>query len=162
MPTLETSRWDVTLDDEVVPLFLPLQWAQAHSLAGMRPSLEKYALSAAEFDLLATLRNAEVPHTLTPSQLLARMVLTSGGLSKVMAQLETRGLIRRLQSAQDLRIKPVQLSAAGRALIETAMVETVAATRAWLRATLRPEALGQLTALLAKLAESGADEEKSA
>jgi DNA-binding MarR family transcriptional regulator len=70
-----------------------------------------------------------------------------------------------LQSAQDWRIKPVQLSAAGRALIETAMVETVAATRAWLRATLRPEALGQLTALLAKLAklaESGADEEKSA
>ncbi|MEN9984509.1 MAG: hypothetical protein RI925_11 [Pseudomonadota bacterium] len=162
MPTLDSSRWDVTLDVDVVPLFLQLQWAQARSLAGMRPSLEKYALSEAEFDLLATLRNAEVPHTLTPSQLLARMVLTSGGLSKVMAQLETRGLIRRLQSAQDLRIKPVQLSAAGRALIETAMVETVAATRAWLRATLRPEALGQLTTLLAKLAESGADEKKSA
>lgn len=155
MPTLETSRWDVTLDCEVVPLFLQLQWAQARSLASMRPSLEKYALSEAEFDLLATLRNAEAPHTLTPSQLLARMVLTSGGLSKVMAQLEVRGLIRRLQSAQDLRVKPVRLSAAGRALIETAMAETVASTGAWLRAALCPEEMHQLTGLLARLAETG-------
>ena len=54
-----------------------------------------------------------------------------------------------------LRATGTTASAAGRALIETAMAETVASTGAWLRAALCPEEIHQLTGLLARLAETG-------
>ena len=114
--------------------------------------LIKYGVSFAEFDLLATLRNAEPEHTLTPSELLTHMLLTSGGLSKVMAQLESRGLIVRLCRHDDRRVKPVRLTRAGRALIEQAMAEAVSATADWLHTALQDEELAQLTRLLERLA----------
>ena len=51
--------WDVSLDPHTVPVFLWLQWAHRRSLQPMQPTLARHALSSAEFDLLATLRNAE-------------------------------------------------------------------------------------------------------
>lgn len=60
--------WDVSLDPHTVPVFLWLQWAHRRSLQPMQPTLARHALSSAEFDLLATLRNAEPDYTLTPGQ----------------------------------------------------------------------------------------------
>ena len=113
MNSLHHHPWDVSLDPHTVPVFLWLQWAHRRSLQPMQPALARYGLSSAEFDLLATLRNAEPDYTLTPSQLLEQMLLTSGGLSKVMAQLEARGLIARLCRDDDRRIKPVRLTTDG-------------------------------------------------
>lgn len=154
MNSLHHHPWDVSLDPHTVPVFLWLQWAHRRSLQPMQPALVRYGLSSAEFDLLATLRNAEPDYTLTPSQLLAQMLLTSGGLSKVMAQLETRGLIARLCRDDDRRIKPVRLTADGQALIEQAMAETVANAGEWLRGALRADELTQLTGLLRRLAKA--------
>ncbi len=154
MNSLHPHPWDVSLDPHTVPVFLWLQWAHRRSLQPMQPALARYGLSSAEFDLLATLRNAEPDYTLTPSQLLAQMLLTSGGLSKVMAQLETRGLIARLCRDDDRRIKPVRLTADGQALIEQAMAETVANAGEWLRGALRADELTQLTGLLRRLAKA--------
>ena len=154
MNSLHHHPWDVSLDPHTVPVFLWLQWAHRRSLQPMQPALARYELSSAEFDLLATLRNAEPDYTLTPSQLLAQMLLTSGGLSKVMAQLETRGLIARLCRDDDRRIKPVRLTADGQALIEQAMAETVANAGEWLRGALRADELTQLTGLLRRLAKA--------
>lgn len=156
MHNMQHHLWDVSLDPEIVPVFLWLQWAQLRSLQPMQPVLARHGLSPAEFDLLATLRNAEPGHTLTPSQLLERMLLTSGGLSKVMAQLEARGLLARLCRDDDRRIKPVRLTAAGQALIEQAMGEAVANAGAWLHSVLSDEQCVQLTALLARLAQADA------
>ena len=154
MNSLHHHPWDASLDPHTVPVFLWLQWAHRRSLQPMQPALARYGLSSAEFDLLATLRNAEPDYTLTPSQLLAQMLLTSGGLSKVMAQLETRGLIARLCRDDDRRIKPVRLTADGQALIEQAMAETVANAGEWLRGALRADELTQLTGLLRRLAKA--------
>ncbi|MEQ6290432.1 MarR family winged helix-turn-helix transcriptional regulator [Vogesella sp. GCM10023246] len=150
---MHNHQWDSALDPHTVPLFLQLQWAQAQSLRTMRPMLEKFALSAVEFDVLATLRNAPAPHQLTPSAIQAGVVITSGGLTKVLLQLEARGLVTRQQQEHDLRLKPVCLSDSGRQLIESAMTETVANTGQWLRDRLSAAEISQLTQLLARLAD---------
>lgn len=150
---MDSHQWDSSFDPQTVQLFLQLQWAQAQSLQTMRPMLEKFALSAVEFDVLATLRNAPAPHQMTPSMIQDAVVISSGGLTKVLLQLETRALVTRRQLADDLRIKPVCLTADGAALVEQAMAETVADTGRWLRQRLDAAEIGQLTALLAKLAQ---------
>lgn len=150
---MDSHQWDSGFDPQTVPLFLQLQWAQAQSLQTMRPMLEKFALSAVEFDVLATLHNAPAPHQMTPSMIQDAVVISSGGLTKVLLQLETRALVTRRQLADDLRIKPVCLTAAGAALVELAMAETVANTGHWLRQRLDAAEISQLTTLLAKLAQ---------
>lgn len=149
---METHQWDTSLDPEIVPLFLALQWAQARSIQPMKPLLARYALSLAEFDVLATLRNAPAPHAMTPKEIQDEVVITSGGLTKVMLQLETRELVSRLQHASDLRIKPVCLTHSGKALIETAMAEMLVASGAWIRQSLTADEIRHLTGLLNKLA----------
>ncbi|HNH16665.1 MarR family transcriptional regulator [Zoogloea sp.] len=151
----DSPRWDHSLDSRVVPLFLALQGARARSLETMRPVLARYGLSLAEFDVLATLRNAPPPHELTPSQLQAEVVITSGGLTKVMLHLEGRGLVLRRQAADDARVKPAALTPAGAAQIEAAMAEVVAATGAWLRAALSDAEMARLQTVLARLAGAG-------
>ena len=90
------------------------------------------------------------------------MLLTSGGLSKVMAQLEARGLIARLCRDDDRRIKPVRLTTDGQALIEQAMADAVALKAgAWLRTALSGEELTQLTGLLQRVAEADVPDENA-
>lgn len=151
---MQSHQWDASLDAEVVPLFLHLQWAQARSLETMRPLLGRHALSVAEFDLLATLRNAAAPHEMTPSQIQNEMVITSGGLTKVMLQLEARGLVERLQLKNDLRVKPIRLTASGTAAIEAAMRDMLDVSGAWVRSALAADEIAQLTRLLARLADA--------
>ncbi len=148
---MDSHQWDSSLDPEISPLFLALQWAHRRSIDVLQPLLLKNSLSAAEFDVLATLRNAPAPHEMTPSQIQQEVVITSGGLTKVMLQLEARGLVKRLQLASDLRVKPVQLTGQGRQKVETAMTEMLGATRAWFKNALDAGEIGQLTTLLGKV-----------
>lgn len=148
---MDSHHWDTSLDQAVVPLFLHLQWAQNRSLEVMRPLLAKHQLSAAEFDVLATLRNAPPAHEMTPSEIQHEVVITSGGLTKVMLQLEARGLVERLQSQKDLRVKPARLTASGKRRIEAAMQAMVNATGAWFRTALSGQEMARLTTLLQAL-----------
>lgn len=149
---MQHHQWDSALDATTVPLFLNLQWAQAASLDTMRPTLQQFGVSMTEFDVLATLRNAPAPHEMTPSAIQDAVVITSGGLTKVMLQLESRGLVTRRQLAHDLRSKPVSLSAEGCQLIEAAMASAVADTAGWLHTRLSAAEITQLSTLLGKLA----------
>ena len=148
---MDTHQWDSSLDPEAVPLFLALQWAQSRSLAALKEPLVKHGVSMAEFDVLATLRNAPAPHEMTPKELQDEVVITSGGLTKVMFQLESRDLVQRLQRELDLRIKPVRLTAKGKTVIEKSMAEMVATTGSWIRESLDAGQIKQLTALLGKI-----------
>ena len=148
---MDTHQWDSSLDPEAVPLFLVLQWAQSRSLAALKEPLVKHGVSMAEFDVLATLRNAPAPHEMTPKELQDEVVITSGGLTKVMFQLESRDLVQRLQRELDLRIKPVRLTSKGKTVIEKSMAEMVATTGSWIRESLDAGQIKQLTALLGKI-----------
>ncbi|UCV05177.1 MarR family winged helix-turn-helix transcriptional regulator [Dechloromonas denitrificans] len=148
---MDSHQWDSSLDPQISPLFLALQWAHRRSIEVIQPLLVENGLSTAEFDVLATLRNAPAPHDMTPSQIQQEVVITSGGLTKVMLQLEARGLVKRLQLPHDLRVKPVQLTDEGRQKVETAMTAMLGATRAWLKNGLDAGEIGQLTTLLSKV-----------
>ena len=83
-------------------------------------ALAKHRLTLGQYDILATLRRNGVKGGLTPTQLLASVLLSSGGLTGRLDRLETDGLIARKPDPQDRRGVKVWLTARGRKLIEAA------------------------------------------
>lgn len=82
----------------------------------------RYGLGPGEFDALATLRRSYAPHRLTPTELGEQMMVTSGAVSKRVDRLVAAGLVHRLPSSSDGRSREVELTEAGYALIDEAMV----------------------------------------
>lgn len=134
---------------------LSLHQAQEGAFTRARALWAKHGLTAAEFDVLATLRNAPLPHELTPSQLQESVLITSGGLTKVMRQLEARKLVTRPLHEIDQRVKPVKLAPPGKRLVEKAMAELAAASGKQVRAVLDGQEIAMLTGLLRKLVAAG-------
>lgn len=85
-----------------------------------------HGISFTEFEALAVLRSQPAPHCLTPSDLYMAMLMSSGGLTKVLASLARKRLIRRVRSPEDGRSKPVTLTPKGKALIEQVMALVLA------------------------------------
>lgn len=107
-------------------------------------------LTVSEFETLAALRSAPAPHEGTPEAIRGSLLITSGGLSKVLATLTARGLVERLPAAGDRREKPARLTTEGRARIESAMADVLAADEA-LVGGLSPEERKRLTGLVERL-----------
>ncbi len=90
---------------------------------------------------------------------LGRKVLTSAGnMTDVVDKLEARGLVRRVRAEADRRQVWVELTAAGRALIEDVFPRH-AGDIARVMAGLAPDELRQLGALLRKLGMAAARED---
>ncbi len=85
-----------------------------------RAIMEQYDLSPGEFDALASLRKMGPPYKLTPSDICQANLVSSGGLTKVLNNLEQRGYITREIDSKDLRSRIVKLTKTGRLLIEEA------------------------------------------
>ncbi|MBT9257966.1 MarR family transcriptional regulator [Phycicoccus sp. MAQZ13P-2] len=113
----------------------------------------RFGLGEGEFDVLATLRRQGEPFTLSPGELAARTMVTSGAVSKRLDRLEARGLVERRADATDGRARTVVLTPAGRALIDDAMAAHVA-NEARLLEALGARDRDTLARLLARLAES--------
>lgn len=92
----------------------------------LRPVFEEAGLGDGDFDLLATLRRSEPPHELTPGQLAASAMVTSGAVTKRIDRLERRGLVRRRISEDDARSRRVTLTDEGFALVEELLDRHVA------------------------------------
>lgn len=146
--------WSESHAPDTLPMIMHLHHAREMTLARARAIWTRHGLTPAEFDVLATLRNAPSPHQLTPSRLQDSVLITSGGLTKVMRQLEARHLVLRSLDVQDQRVKPIRLTREGRRLIEHAMAEVTAATDVWIRAILDKREIATLTALLERLADA--------
>ena len=108
-------------------------------------------LSSAEFEVLVTLRGVAVPNELLPTDLYGAVLISSGGLTKVLYGLEKRGLIARAEGKADRRSKPVRLTAKGRALAERVMSNVLEATRKLIMRGLSDPEIERLTKLLHKL-----------
>lgn len=108
---------------------------------------KQHGLKMGEFDVLATLLRAGAPHQLTPSELLASMMLTSGAMTNRLDKLEQKGLVTRVHSTADRRSIEVKLSDQGLDLINTLLEEHVNIQHQ-LMATLTTEQQQALTALL--------------
>ncbi|WP_120500350.1 MarR family winged helix-turn-helix transcriptional regulator [Roseovarius sp. EL26] len=87
--------------------------------------LGKFNLSHASFEILVALRAQPNPRQLTPTELYRSALLSSGGTTKILIQLESRGLIERASNPMDGRSKIVCLTASGETLVESAMTEVM-------------------------------------
>lgn len=151
---------------EQIIRFTSENWPQAHAdaheiaihlyrmhdlgMARARKTLVRYNLCGGEFDILATLRRSPPPHVLTPTELQRSLLITSGGMTKLLHQLEAAGLIRRSVSEQDRRSKRVHLTAQGKTTVEEAMTLLHEKIHCWLVAGLNKAEQLQLKKLLGK------------
>jgi DNA-binding MarR family transcriptional regulator len=96
-----------------------------HFVGEMSKTWDKFGLHHASFDVLATLRRSGPPYALSPTELIASTMVTSGTMTNRIDQLENTGLVARVQSQNDKRSFRVGLTAKGRTLIDKAAREHV-------------------------------------
>jgi len=88
-------------------------------------NFDRYKLTDAGFDVLATLLRAGPPHSLSPSELLEQMHITSGTMTTRIDKLEKKGLVKRKTKKHDKRSVNVGLTKKGLKLIDEVIVEHV-------------------------------------
>ncbi|MFE2483700.1 MarR family winged helix-turn-helix transcriptional regulator [Streptomyces mirabilis] len=116
----------------------------------MEKAYAPYGISRGEFDVLATLRRSDAPYTLSPRQLSATLMLTTGGMTGRLDKLERAGLLRRSPDPHDRRGLQVTLTDKGLRLIDEAVGAGLAVQTEAL-AHLDEEQADQLAALLREL-----------
>jgi DNA-binding MarR family transcriptional regulator len=109
-----------------------------------------HGLEVWEFDVLAALRRAGAPYELSPGQLTAETLVTSGTMTNRIDRLEQRALVRRRPDPSDGRGVLVGLTEDGRELVDTAMEDLLARERGLL-AELDEASLASLAAALRRL-----------
>ena len=122
----------------------------------LEPVFAAHELNGGEFDVLAALRRSGRPYRLTPTELSRALMVTSGGMTKRLSALESRGLIRRNADPTDGRSSIVTLSADGRRLVDS-VVEDHVANEERLLSGLDSEQRAALAELLEALAVSLGD-----
>lgn len=133
----------------MIPLQRLLDLMQAEGRAAVRP----FGLTGTALDVLAALRRNPPPHEMRPTELTGAVLISSGGLTKVLHDLTRRGLIERPAAREgDRRIRPVRLTDAGCDLAERAVAALHEAEGTLLaRATLRRDELDHLAVQIRRL-----------
>jgi DNA-binding MarR family transcriptional regulator len=98
----------------------------------------RHELETWTFDVLSALRRAE-GEQLSPGQLLAQTLVTSGTMTNRIDRLEERGLVRRKPDPNDARSVRVQLTATGRRRVDAALTDLVARENSILGSLDEPE-----------------------
>ena len=80
----------------------------------------EYGLGEGEFDVLATLRRSGAPYELTPSELGAQTMVSSGAVTKRVDRCVEQGWVTRRVSDSDARGRVVALTDAGFEVIDRA------------------------------------------
>ena len=101
-------------------------------------------LTPAAFEVLVTLRAQPAPRQLTPTALYRSILITSGGMTKVLKHLEAAGAITRIDDPGDRRSRLVKLTAVGKRLAEKAMAAVMQADRSLLSRALTDKDARQL------------------
>lgn len=120
-------------------------------LDNAKSQVDRHGLTFTEFEILAALRSAPPPHELVPTDLYDAVLISSGGLTKVLHALAAAGLIARVAGRKDRRSKPLRLTAKGKALVERAMADVLRSDGALIFGALSAAEVERLTRLLRKL-----------
>jgi DNA-binding MarR family transcriptional regulator len=137
------------LDVEPMGLLGRLARLSTHLRHAIEKTLAGHDLSVPSFDILATLRRSGAPYRLSPGELLATTMVTSGTMTNRIDQLEKAGLVTRMPNPEDGRGVHVGLTEAGLARIEEAVASHVA-TQHRIVAGLDPAERRALDALLGR------------
>jgi DNA-binding MarR family transcriptional regulator len=89
----------------------------------------EHGLEGWEFDVLSALRRAGAPYELSPGQLVAQMLVTSGTMTNRVDRLAARGLVVRGPDPSDRRGVKVALTPEGRAVVDSAMADLLVRER---------------------------------
>jgi DNA-binding MarR family transcriptional regulator len=103
------------------------------------------------FDVLAALRRAGAPHTLSPSQLMQETMVSSGTMTNRLDRLEELKLITRQPDPSDGRGSLVSLTALGMKKVDVALDHLIQSERTFLTDLSKSEQ-AQLADLLSRLA----------
>ena len=149
------AQWRVErpeLDTTPMAVIGRLSRASASVDARLAATFAAHGIDAATFDVLATLTRQGPPYRLTPAELAADSMITSSAVAQRLNRLETLGFVTREPNPSDGRGKLVQLTAAGRALLDRVLPEHLA-TEEFLLAPLAAGERATLAGLLARLCE---------
>ncbi len=113
-------------------------------------TFEREGVPQGAYRVLAALRRAGEPFTLTPTELAGSLMVTSGGMTAIIDRLERQGLVARTPHPNDRRGVLVALTDEGRELADRAM-EAHVATEHELLGALSDQDRTRLAALLRKL-----------
>lgn len=99
---------------------------RGHLAREIEAELEKHGLSSSSFDVLATLRRSGAPYRLSPGELIATTMVTSGTMTNRIDQLEKAGLVERTTNPDDRRSMIIALTSKGLATVDAAVTAHVA------------------------------------
>ncbi|WP_026613566.1 MarR family winged helix-turn-helix transcriptional regulator [Ensifer aridi] len=137
------------LDVSAMGLLGRLARLRAHISREQEKVFAEHGLTSASFDVLATLRRSGPPFQLSPGDLLAATMVTSGTMTNRIDQLEKAGLVERLNNPEDRRGVIIALTPEGLKRINAAATAHVA-NQQRLVAGLAPGDREALDALLRK------------
>lgn len=117
----EWTREVPDLDTDAIALIGRLMRASRLLQLEVERSLGMFDLTINEFNTLNALRRAGPPYRLSPKDVGVSLLFSSGGLTKLLERLETRGLVAREPNPEDGRGVFVSLTPEGEKLQEDAM-----------------------------------------
>jgi DNA-binding MarR family transcriptional regulator len=111
-----------------LPLLDPLPMAVVGRILRLAGHLERRANEALKpfdlaiwgFDVLGTLRRSGPPFSMTPTELLRSVMLTSGAMTNRIDRLESQGLVEREPDPDDRRSLQVRLTPKGLKVVDQA------------------------------------------
>lgn len=88
-----------------------------------RTAFAAHDLEVWEFDVLAALRRAGKPYSLSPGALIAQTMVTSGTMTNRIDRLEARGFVTRQPDPSDRRGVRVRLATRGKERVDSALAD---------------------------------------
>ena len=137
------------LDVEPMEVIGRIKQLSQYLLREMDKTFFVHGLNGASFDVLATLRRSGAPYGLSPSDLVASTMVTSGTMTNRIDQLVKAGLVERTPNPQDARGFIISLTNEGHVLIDRVLNDHVK-TQAQLTAVLTKEDKKSLNSILRK------------
>jgi len=138
------------LDVEPMEVIGRIKQLSQYFLREMDKTFSAHGLNGASFDVLATIRRSGAPYGLSPSDLMASTMVTSGTMTNRIDQLVKFGLVERTPNPEDARGFIISLTNEGRTLIDRALNDHVK-TQAKLTTVLTKEDKRSLNSILRKL-----------
>lgn len=113
------------LDVEPMGLLGRIARLRTHLAREIEKALAAHGLNSASFDVLATLRRSGPPYRLSPGDLIATTMVSSGTMTNRLDQLEKASLIERENNPDDRRGVIIALTPKGLALVDAAVTDHV-------------------------------------
>ena len=117
------------LDFEPMSLFASLARGYLLMSAKIEHLVSQYGLTRGMFDVLATLRRAGEPYSLTPKQLSASLLLSGAGMTSRLDRLEALKFVARVPEPRDRRSLQIKMTKRGLDLVDRILPELLETQR---------------------------------